>query len=200
MGCLKLIYDYQEQGEKKDSLKWSVWVNPESEFLGVDNQQTNGGSPQVLQAGPGDYLLPAEKHFNGSLGLVAGAVDGYNKIPNDAKRKFAYKLSKITGAKAGEIFQGSKAFTNSTGKLASKLGPAGTLLTLGVIGYEVHEDLWNAHTIVNGSLLVVTAAATFFAAPAVLTGVALYGIGDYAFDFSGKIDSGVGRDSGLWGK
>jgi len=45
MGCLKLTYDYQEQGEKNDSLKWSVWVNPESDFLGVVDQQTQGGGP-----------------------------------------------------------------------------------------------------------------------------------------------------------
>lgn len=43
MGCLKLTYDYQEQGEKNDSLKWRVWVNPESDFLEVVNQQTQGG-------------------------------------------------------------------------------------------------------------------------------------------------------------
>jgi hypothetical protein len=43
MGCLKLTYDYQEQGEKNSSLKWRVWVNPNSDFLEVDNQQTQGG-------------------------------------------------------------------------------------------------------------------------------------------------------------
>ena len=53
MGCLKLAYDYQEQGEKNDSLEWSVWVNPESDFLGVVDQQTNGN-------GPGDPIKPQQ--------------------------------------------------------------------------------------------------------------------------------------------
>jgi hypothetical protein len=48
MGCLKLTYDYQEQGEKNDSLKWSVWVNPESDFLGVVDHQTQGGPADDL--------------------------------------------------------------------------------------------------------------------------------------------------------
>ena len=144
-------------------------------------------------------MLTAEKHFNGSVGLVAAAFDGYNRIPNDAKRRLAHQLSKVIPVNSGKIFQGSKAFTSSTSKLTSKLGPLGTLLTLGVIGYEVHNGSWDAHTVVNGSLLVATGVATFFAAPVVLTGIAAYGIGDYFFDFSGSIDSAVGKNSGLWG-
>ena len=45
MGCLKLTYDYQEQGEKNYSLQWQVWVNPDTDFLEVGNQQTNGNGP-----------------------------------------------------------------------------------------------------------------------------------------------------------
>lgn len=45
MGCLKLACDYQEQGEKNNSFKWRVWVNPESDFLGVVDQQQTGGDP-----------------------------------------------------------------------------------------------------------------------------------------------------------
>ncbi|MFA0961215.1 hypothetical protein AB9P05_05385 [Roseivirga sp. BDSF3-8] len=70
---------------------------------------------------------------------------------------------------------------------------------MGVITYEVGTDTWDAHTIVNGALLVTAGIATVFAAPAVLTGIAVYGIADYVFDVSGMIDANVGRNSGLWG-
>ncbi|MFP4504429.1 MAG: hypothetical protein ACLFOZ_06935, partial [Cyclobacteriaceae bacterium] len=155
----------------------------------------NGGG---MQAGFGDWLLPTEKHYNGSLGLVGTAVGGYNNIPNDIKRSYAYKLFKATGVKSGQIFQRAKGFVNGTGKLASKLGPLGTALTVDVMTYEVGTDTWDAHTIVNGTLIVGAGVATFFAAPVVLTGIAAYGIGDYFFDFSGSIDAAVGRNSDLW--
>ncbi len=158
---------------------------------------TQSGS--LFQAGLfGDVLGFAEKHFNGSIGLVGYAAEAYNKIPNDIKRKYAYKLSKVTGWKSGKIFQEVKAFSKNTTKITGKLGPYGTILTVGVIGYEVATDTWDAHTIVNGALLIGGVAATIFSAPAVLTGIALYGIADYFFDFGGKIDSAVGRNSRIW--
>jgi hypothetical protein len=146
----------------------------------------------------GDILKVAEKHFNGSVGTIGVAIQGYKNIPNTIVRDYAYKLSKMTGVKSGQIFQGMKGFANSTGKLVSKLGPAGTLLGIGVIGYELKYDKWDAHTAVNTGLMISAGVATFFAAPAVLTGIALYGVGDYFFDFSGGIDSTIGRDSGVW--
>ncbi|MEM6737985.1 MAG: hypothetical protein AAF620_18145, partial [Bacteroidota bacterium] len=85
----------------------STYTRPNLPFL-----QSVG--PRILNAGFGDYLLPTEKHYNGSLGLVGVAIGGYNKIPNDIKRKYAYKLSKTIGAKSGKIFQGTKAFVNNT--------------------------------------------------------------------------------------
>lgn len=42
------------------------------------------------------------------------------------------------------------------------------------------------------------ATATFVGAPLVLTGIAVYGVGDYFFDFGGVIDRNVGRNSGVW--
>ena len=146
----------------------------------------------------GDILTGTEKHFNGGLGTVGAAVQGYNNIPNDVKRAYAYKLSKATGLKSGQIFQGAKGFANSTGKWASKLGPVGILLGVGVAGYEIGTWTWDAHTAVNITLMGGVAAATFFAAPAVLTGIAIYGVGDYFFDFGGTIDRNVGRYSGVW--
>jgi hypothetical protein len=146
----------------------------------------------------GDILKGTEKHFNGGLGTVGVAVQGYNNIANDVKRVYAYKLSKMTGIKSGKIFQSAKGFANSTGKLVSKLSPLGTALGVGVIGYEVGTDTWDAHTIVNGSLMVGAGVATFFAAPAVLTGIAIYGVGDYFLDFGGVIDNNLGRNSAVW--
>jgi RHS repeat-associated protein len=169
-----------------------------SEINGMNQRAMSGWGGQLLHAGVGEYLLPAEKHYNGSLGLVGAAVAGYNKIPNHAKRHYAHKLSKVIGVNSGRIFQGVKAFANSTGRLTGKLGPAGTLLTVGVIGYEVGTGTWDAHTVVNGTLLIATGVATFFAAPAVLAGIVAYGIADYAFDISGAIDANFGRNSGLW--
>jgi RHS repeat-associated protein len=150
------------------------------------------------QSNLSDWLFPAEKHYNGSLGLVGAAASGYDKIPKDVKRRTAYKLSKLTNIKSGQIYQGAKGFFNVTGKLASKLGPIGNALTIGVISYEVGSNTWDAHTVVNGTLLVGAGVATFFSAPVVLTGIAAYGIGDYFFDFSGSIDASVGRRSGIW--
>ena len=155
--------------------------------------------PNVQESGFfGDILTGTDKHFNGSLGTIGVAVQGYRNIPNDIKRAYAYKLSKMTGIKSGQIFQGAKGFANSTGKLVSRLGPVGTALGIGVIGYEVGTDTWDAHTIVNGSLMIGAGAATLFAAPAVLTGIAIYGVGDYFFDFGGIIDRNAGRNSGVW--
>jgi RHS repeat-associated protein len=160
--------------------------------LGDREAQSGGGSLF------GDILTGTEKHFNGGIGTVGVAVQGYNNIPNDIKRAYAYKLSKMTGVKSGQIFQGAKGFANGAGKWAKSLGPYGTVLGVGVIGYEVGTDSWDAHTIVNGSLMIGAGVATIFAAPAVLTGIAIYGVGDYFFDFGGTIDRNVGRNSGVW--
>jgi len=46
--------------------------------------------------------------------------------------------------------------------------------------------------------MVAAGAATFFAAPVVLTGIGVYGVADYCFDIGGAIDKGVGRNSGVW--
>lgn len=74
----------------------------------------------------------------------------------------------------------------------------GTALTLGVIAYEFGTDRWDAHTVANTVMLGAGVAATVLGAPIVLTGIAAYGIGDYFFDFSGKIDSTVGWNSNIW--
>jgi RHS repeat-associated protein len=158
-----------------------------------DNQAQSGGGSFF-----GDALNITDKHLNGGLGTAGVAVQGYSNISNDVKRTYAYKLSKITGLKSGQLFQGAKSFVNSTGKLVSKLGPVGTVLGGGVITYEVMNGTWDAHTAVNTGLMIGAGVATFFAAPAVLTGIGIYGVGDYFFDFSGIINKNLGKNSGIW--
>ena len=93
---------------------------------------------------------------------------GYDKVPNTLKRTAAYKMSLKTGASAGKVFQGAKAFSNSTGKFAKTLGPAGNFVSGGVIGYELLTGTWDAHTFVNGTLLGVGIAASLVGSPVVL--------------------------------
>lgn len=126
---------------------------------------------------------------------------GYQAIPKEFKRSYAYKISKVTKAvgkpaKAGKIFQGAEKFA----KVGKKLGPVGNILTAGNIAYELSTDNWEAHTIVDGALLVVGIAAVYFGAPVVVVGIAIYGILDYAFDISEGLDKNFGRDSGFWDK
>lgn len=117
-----------------------------------------GYSYNVAQVGwnnvsASDGLQFADKHVNGGLGTVGAAVQGYNNIGNDVKRAYAYKLSRMTGLKSGQICQGAKGFANITGKLVSKLGPVGTLLGVSVAGYELSTGTWDAHTAVNIGLM-----------------------------------------------
>lgn len=124
---------------------------------------------------------------------------GYQAIPKEFKRTYAYKISKVTKAvgkpaKAGKIFQGAEKFA----KVGKKLGPIGNILTAGNIAYEVKTDTWDAHTVVDGTLLVVGIAAVSLGAPVVVIGIAIYGILDYAFDISEGLDKTFGRDSGFW--
>jgi len=126
------------------------------------------------------------------------SVEGYNALSSDVKRAYAFKLSKLINVRSGAIFQKAQGLARSAGKVVSKLGPAGTILSLGVIGYEVGTNTWDAHTIVNGSLIIGAGVATVFAAPAVLTGIAIYGVSDYFFDIGGMVDNTIGRKSGVW--
>ncbi|MFS4430649.1 hypothetical protein [Chryseobacterium sp. S90] len=64
-------------------------------------------------------------------------------------------------------------------KVLGRAGVIGTALTVGVTFSEYYNDKWTAHTVINTALLAGTLAATVFGAPAVLTGIAIYGIADY---------------------
>ena len=146
----------------------------------------------------GEILEGIEKHFNGAIGTVGISAQGYNSLPKNTKRTFSHKLSKLTGIKAGRLFQGIKRFANSAGKWAARLGPAGTALGASVQIYEYISGTWVAHTIVNTVLMAGAFLATIYAAPAVLTGIAIYGVADYIFDFDKMLDNNIGRQSDLW--
>ncbi|GAA0873417.1 hypothetical protein GCM10009117_25640 [Gangjinia marincola] len=149
-----------------------------------------------MRAAVGAYQF-GKKNVNG-LGDV---VSLYDNIPKEFKRTYAYKISKAAKklgkpAKAGKIFHGAEKLA----KKGSKIAKVGPYLTAGTIGYEVLTDTWDAHTVVDGTLLVVGIAAASVGAPVVIVGIAIYGILDYAFDISEGIDETFGRNSGFWDK
>lgn len=96
-------------------------------------------------------------------------------------------------------------------RFGGKIGAAGMALTGGKIFYEITTDNWDAHTVVDGGMLMVTATGLLVTAGAVAAGatapvwvpiagavILIYGIADYAFDVGGKIDGAVGRKSKMW--
>jgi hypothetical protein len=144
-----------------------------------------------------------DKQYGGITNSLGILTDAYiNKIPNSVKRKAVYSLSKIINKKPGQIYQGFKRLAKNTSKMVSSTkGTAiGVLLSSGVAVYEFKTDTWDAHTILNVGLVAGTIVATIGGAPLVLTGIAVYGVLDYAFDIGGKIDKAVGRDSELMKK
>lgn len=152
-----------------------------------------------------DFFKDSEKHLNGSLGVSEMAISNISKLSNTSKIRAAYLISAATGIRAGKILNGAKGFANSFGKVSKGLGVIGTALTAGVTAYEIGTDTWDSHTIINGTLLVGTAVATFVTAPAVvaaapfiLSAIAVYGVADYMFDINDKVDANFGRKSTFW--
>ncbi len=182
--------DWKKFDTSKDVMAMSEVTVTASKSSSSDNSSNAGGF--------WGYFTPGEKLFIGGLCLAGATVSGYNKIPNDVKRHYAYKLSKTTGIKSGKLFQGAKGAAKGLGKFAGKLGPVGVAATVGVIGYELTTGTWDTHTVVNGGLLIGTGVATFFGAPVVLGGIAVYGVADYVFDIGDTLDSHIGRTSDLW--
>ena len=155
----------------------------------------------------GWFLDMTEHNFNGGIDNIATASWAYNSIDNSKKRKFYYestkKIKKITNGKVKikpgkDIFQPMKKISAKASKLTSKLGPIGTTLSVINIVNEVKSDTWDAHTIVDATLLVGVGVAAVVGAPAVLIGIGIYGAADLFFDFGEKIDNTVGRNSEIW--
>jgi hypothetical protein len=181
MGCLKLTYDYQEQGEKNDSLKWSVWVNPESDFLGVVDQQSHGNEP-------------GDRGGNNYIGDVLG-VGGWL---SEATALSAYGTSMhgkplYTGPKtwAGQVTR-----LNKIGKVAGNLGMGLTALSA---GYSFATGTDNTSTLVDIGVTVIGAATIGIvgtaALPFVAAGGVIYGVWSLAGG-SNWVDSNWGyRDT-----
>lgn len=143
---------------------------------------------QRSRVGFGDALGLVDKHFNGGLGYTGVAVNAFNKIPNNAKRHYAHKISKGTGLKSGKIFQNTKGFVNGTGKLVTKLGTAGSVLSGAAITYDLLDDgNLRSSSIVNGALLII-GLTNPVTAPFIIG----YGILDYTFDIGDRIDRNFG--------
>lgn len=165
MGCLKLTYDYQEQGEKNYSLDWQVWVNPESGFLGVVEQQTQGG---VLGTGVWNY------NENLDLGLsVAGGIAGAFETGG------AISLSQLT--RGGSVVRlADQAKYLGAVKYVKALGNVGTGLSVAVALHEISTGNDDTHTWVDLGITGLGVGAVIIggtaAAPFVIAGGLVYGI------------------------
>jgi RHS repeat-associated protein len=157
----------------------------------------------------GYYFGAVESHYNGIKDNAELATTALGKIKRGDVVKNFYELNKAykyyndvnllkPGASATKVMSGIKA----AGKIVKRLGPVGNLLSAGKIVYEVSTSQWDAHTVIDGTLLVGTAVvATVAAAPVVAVvavGAAIYGALDYFFDIGDKVDKSVGRKSGIW--
>ncbi|HLK97685.1 MAG TPA: hypothetical protein VK364_07955 [Hymenobacter sp.] len=90
-------------------------------------------------------------------------------------------------------------------KFGTKIGYVGMGLSAAKIGYEYKTNNYDAHTFVDGGMLLVTAGgiiATVIAGgtapvwvPIAGAVILVYGVFDYAFDLNGSLDKAVGRDS-----
>jgi|GEM_PF-1630033 len=190
-------------------------------FTSTESLQSYQQNQQLLEADPihlelqndyvskeeYDWMLLASQVYGTTKKNISGLGDLaelYSRTPKEFKRHYAYKISKVAKsigkpAKAGKIFHGAEKVMKKAGKVA-KVGP---YLSAGTIIYEVGDAYINdteikPHTYVDGTLLVVGIAATAVGAPAVVVGLAIYGILDYAFNISEGIDNTFGSDSDLW--
>lgn len=161
-----------------------------------------------------------EKHYNGPGALL----EGYGLINksitpvNNSAFQMAQRINRLAGKKIiipSHLASRSAALVRAvapgravalTSKFGKVAGPLGMGLTLMNIGIEVETGAWDAHTVVNGVLLVVTAAGLVLAgtaaAPVLAVAgavIAVYGILDYSFDIGQTyIDPAIGRKSHLW--
>ncbi len=122
---------------------------------------------------------------------------------NSLKRNAAYSISKLTDLKAGDLYQRGQKLARKGSKFAKRMGPVGNILSSATIAYEVTTNTWDAHTIIDGGMLVTGAVATVFKASnpvgwAILGTIAVYGVLDATLDINGKIDNELGRNSGFW--
>ncbi|MBI9056324.1 MAG: hypothetical protein JEZ01_01005 [Labilibaculum sp.] len=166
-------------------------VNNEQLLVKGENLGLNDGELDWMRAGAGVYGV-ADKSANNLNNLN----NCYDLSSKQFKRKYTYKLSKIAPkvGKPGKIFQSLQKLSKNT----KFLGPLANYLSAGTIGYEVLTDTWDAHTIVNGCILVVGIIAVSATSAPIVIGIAIYGLLDLVFDVGDGIDDLMGRDSGFW--
>ena len=173
MGCLKLTYDYQEQGEKNDSLQWRVWVNPDSDFLGVDNQQYNGNVPTDPPVNNGLNWTDAAGGVINSFGLGTDITlyqisKGLTKALDAAKvgaKSFSTKLGVVGLAVSGydiydqglntsrtlDVVMGGVAFIPVVGWGISGTYFVGNLITIGITGQSIGDHIQGGITGQDGT-------------------------------------------------
>jgi hypothetical protein len=157
----------------------------------------------------GFYLDKTNYHFNGLKDEAQAGVAALGTIKRGTWVKNFYDLNKAykyyndvnllkPGLAGTKVINGIK----GAGKLVKRLGPVGNVLTAGNIIYEATNDKWNAHTFIDGALLVGTGVVVAVAAAPIVAvvaiGGAIYGALDYFFNIGDKVDAAIGRESGIW--
>jgi hypothetical protein len=147
MGCLKLTYDYQEQGEKNDSLKWSVWVNPESDFLGVVDHQTQGNGPSD---GVNDLIRRYEQNQADGLARLGA---GYTLLESGVGGDLLSKIRKTTMLyvnpdKTNQVNNALDAIKSVTKTIKGLIGPASTKSS------ELYISVIGGYYVLDGSALL----------------------------------------------
>jgi hypothetical protein len=163
-------------------LKWSVWVNPESDFLGVVDQQTQGGGPGS------DFIYDNNNKIGLGLSILEPSISGG---ADDAARLGTFTKGAVNTAKG--------------------LGYGLTVVNVGLFAYtittEVKNGSFNTHSVVNGFVttigvgLAVTGAA--ITSPVwgtgLLIGGAVLGVG-YGIAQVAGFDSWIDNKTNNWGK
>lgn len=160
------------------------------------------------------------KHYGGATSLLdANALTHASKTRiNNALFQSVQKFNRMAGDKVlapsrvasrgVRLLNATQGAAKFSSKFGTKLGYGGMGLAAAKITYEASTDKWNAHTFVDGGMLLVTVAgvvATILAGgtapiwvPIAGAVILIYGLADYAFDLGGQLDQSVGRHTALW--
>ena len=179
----------------------TTWLDPAPYPASAPRRQSYASTPEDDPFGY--WLQTFKKYYGAGLDNLSVGLAAFDEIPNKTKHRWAYKFHKQTDwSKPGKIYQGAKSWAKTASKFGKRAGVAGGFLSGGVIFYEATNNKWNAHTFVDFALLAGGVLAVIFlsapVAAAVGTGIAIYGIVDFVFDVSDKLDVSIGRGTGLW--
>ena len=199
---------------------WQPPYSPPTAFI-------NPAGPRPYHAPPLDLTpigQPLDKlntHWNGVGAVLEGhnltyaskskIVDAFYRGTQGVNRLAGHKLvppSHVSSGTASVLRSiTSSRLAKSSGKLMNKLEGVGIGLSIAKITYEVKTSSYDAHTFVDGGMVVVSIAGiglTVLAAgtapawvPVAGAVILVYGLLDYAFDVGSSVDAAVGRDSRL---